>query len=224
MAKMLAAPVPGHWQCGAQEAVPRRRRQRRLARLLGLGLAAFALIMLAGEAALAQAFTFDKERTTAIFTYEVAVVQRSGEFRAVSGRVELDENAPSRNRVDLVIQTSSLVASAISAGQLKGADFFDIARHPELRFVSKSVRETGPGRTEMTGDLTMKGVTRSIRLDVVVKPLAAGPGETPESAAASRSFTASTRLSRSAFNMTAMGFLVPDEVGITVRGVLRPMP
>jgi polyisoprenoid-binding protein YceI len=125
----------------------------------------------------------------------------------------------------LLIALTALVATAGDLrAQLKGPDFFDTANYPEIRFVSRSVREISRGQAEMTGDLTMKAVTRRVRLNVTIRHLEPGTGEPPQRATAARAFVATARLSRSAFNITAMRLLVPDGVDVEVTGILRRAP
>ncbi len=59
---------------------------------------------------------------------------------------------------------------------LKSTDFFDAARHPKMSFVSKSVKRTSDYELQVTGDLTMRGVTKEITLDVIYNGTVAGFG------------------------------------------------
>jgi polyisoprenoid-binding protein YceI len=186
-------------------------------------IALTALVATAGDLR-AQGYVFDHDRTVAVFRYTLGPVQKLGHFNSVTGRIVLDESAPARSRADLVIRTTSLTADAWSEVQLKGPDFFDTANYPEIRFVSRSVREISRGQAEMTGDLTMKAVTRRVRLNVTIRHLEPGTGEPPQRATAARAFVATARLSRSAFNITAMRLLVPDGVDVEVTGILRRAP
>lgn len=61
-------------------------------------------------------------------------------------------------------------------GHLKSADFFDAANHPKMTFVSKSAKKTSDFELQVVGDLTMRGVTKQITLDVIYNGTVAGLG------------------------------------------------
>jgi polyisoprenoid-binding protein YceI len=61
-------------------------------------------------------------------------------------------------------------------GHLKSADFFDAANHPKMTFVSKSVKKTSDFELQVVGDLTMRGVSKEITLDVIYNGTVAGMG------------------------------------------------
>ncbi len=98
-------------------------------------------------------------------------------------------------------------------GELRGADFFDVARYPQMLFKSRSVRPKTATTAEIVGDITVKGVTRPIVLHATLQPPGAG---------GAREFRAKTRINRNDFNMTAYALLVGDAVDIEIRALLRP--
>jgi polyisoprenoid-binding protein YceI len=91
-----------------------------------------------------------------------------GRFRSVEGTLVLGPGGQAEaSRVDAVIDSAS-----IDTGQpqrddhLRSPDFFDAARFPTLRFATTSVRSDGDGGLAVTGDLTIRDVTRAVALDV----------------------------------------------------------
>ncbi len=58
---------------------------------------------------------------------------------------------------------------------MRGADFLDVSNHPEITFVSTSVVKTGDNTADLTGDLTIRGVTKSITLKAVLNKLGPNP-------------------------------------------------
>lgn len=90
--------------------------------------------------------------------YEGTIETGDGTIERVEGRVRVDS-------VD--------VRDAQLAAHLRSADFLDAERHPEIAFASTGVRELEPGRFELAGDLTIRGVTRPVTLEVAVE--GAGP-------------------------------------------------
>jgi polyisoprenoid-binding protein YceI len=90
-----------------------------------------------------------------------------GRFRSVEGTLLLGSGSQAEaSRVEAVIDSAS-----IDTGQpqrddhLRAPDFFDAARFPTLRFVTTSVRSNADGRLAVTGDLTIRDVTREVALD-----------------------------------------------------------
>ncbi len=163
---------------------------------------------------LAGIYAFDSKNADVSFTYYVGFASQSGRFTDLNGVIQFDRRAPEQGSIKAVIKTASLTANAFEA-QLKSSDFFNIRAHPEIRFVSRSVRPTGENRADFTGDLTMKGVTRPVTLQVVFQPTAS---RTDDNGAR---VVAKARLKRSAFNMTALSYLVNDEIDIQITAALQ---
>lgn len=92
-----------------------------------------------------------------------------GRFRDFTVDVESDEhNRPSK--VNAVIDVSSIdTGEADRNGHLRSADFFDAERFPEIRFASTDVQASGGGRYRISGDLTIRDVTRPVSFDVDVQ-------------------------------------------------------
>jgi len=176
--------------------------------------AAFSLIGLefaAGDAR-AASYTFDK-RADISFIYNVGIVQQSGHLSDIDGVFQFDKRAPERGSIKAVIKTASLSA-AIAEDILRGDDFFNVSSFPEIHFVSRSAKATGDNTAEFTGDLTIKGVTRPMTLKVVFQPQGAANAQ-------GQKVTATARIKRSAFNMTAYSYIVDDDVDIEIKAVLR---
>jgi polyisoprenoid-binding protein YceI len=90
-----------------------------------------------------------------------------GRFRDVQGTIVYDEANPANSRVEATIDAGSLDSGVEQRdGHLKGADFFQVEEHPTITFRSTSVEPRGGDRAKVTGDLTIRGVTRPIVLDV----------------------------------------------------------
>lgn len=89
-----------------------------------------------------------------------------GEFHAVNGTVTVDDDI-SKSYVNVTIDTSTVDTREPDRDKhLRSADFFDVANHPTMTFVSTKVELAGPGKLKVTGDLTIRGVTKSVVLDV----------------------------------------------------------
>ncbi len=124
-----------------------------------------------------------------------------GRFSGVEGGIEADEGNPEESQVHVIID-----ASTISTGvedrdnHLRSGDFLDVEHHPEIRFSSKRVQgayqREGDSFT-VVGDLTIRGTTREVTLDVTYE----GQGKDPWGGER-LSFTADTAIDRRQFGLT----------------------
>jgi polyisoprenoid-binding protein YceI len=90
-----------------------------------------------------------------------------GTFSGLSGVLKLDENDYTHSTVEVSIPAASVstVDDKLDA-HLKEADFFDVEKFPTLTFKSTSIRSLGDRDYGVTGDLTIRGVTKSVTLSV----------------------------------------------------------
>jgi polyisoprenoid-binding protein YceI len=90
-----------------------------------------------------------------------------GRFNQFSGRFSFDENRPETSAVNVEIDVSSIDTNHTERDKhLRGKDFFDVERYPKATFVSTEVRRTGEKSGVMKGNLTLKGVTKPVTIDV----------------------------------------------------------
>ena len=181
--------------------------------LARVAVATLVVAMLAGTS-LAQGvpYVIDTTRSEVLFSYSMTLSSGTGRFSSMSGTASIDDTAQQNTKVQAVIDTRTLRASMYQ-GELRGADFFDVARYPQMLFKSRSVRPKTATTADIVGDITVKGVTRPIVLHATLQP--PGPG-------GAREFRAKTRINRNDFNMTAYALLVGDMVDIEIRALLRP--
>ena len=101
------------------------------------------------------------------FTVRHMVVSKvRGRFAKFSGSVALDEQDLTRSVVEATIDASSIdTGTAQRDDHLRSADFFDVERFPQIRFRSTRIDKLGGDRYRLTGDLTIRDVTRPIALD-----------------------------------------------------------
>jgi polyisoprenoid-binding protein YceI len=111
-------------------------------------------------------YTLDPTHTRLGFTARHAMVTKvRGQFDVFEGTAQLDFEDPTNSTA-----TVSFDIASISTGQaqrdehLRTNDFLDAATYPEGRFVSTSVVKKGDDELEMTGDLTLKGVTKPVTI------------------------------------------------------------
>ncbi len=142
-----------------------------------------------------------------------------GDFEKISGRIVYDEKDISRSSADITIGAASInTRVAKRDDHLRSPDFLDAAKYPVITFKSKRVEKAGDGRLKMTGDLTIRGVTREVVLDVQgpAPPIKDLEGKTRVGG------SASTKIDRKDFGLTwnkaieSGGVVVGDEVEITI--------
>ena len=122
-------------------------------------------------------FKIDPAHSTIAFKVRHLLGIAKGRFTKFNGTIEVARENPEKSSVTVSIQTASIdTAIAKRDEHLRGEDFFNVKKYPEIVFKSRRVKQTGPAAGEITGDLMMHGVTREIVLRVELLG-------TPESAA-----------------------------------------
>src|SRR3989440_9619336 len=112
-------------------------------------------------------YKFDPARSKIAFQLRHLLGSARGEFHKFSGTINVDREHPERSTVTAAIQVASIDTKIAKRDQhLRSADFFDAAKFPEITFRSRAVTRTGADAGEITGDLTMHGITRPITLHV----------------------------------------------------------
>jgi len=146
----------------------------RLLLALGLLLAVGVSSVRAGEI-----FKFDQAHSTIGFKVRHMLGSAKGKFTKFSGTIEIDREHPEKSSVVATIQVASIdTAIAKRDEHLRDADFFNVAKFPEITFKSRRVKQTGASTGEITGDFTMHGVTRPITLNI---QLLGDPGSAAQS-------------------------------------------
>jgi polyisoprenoid-binding protein YceI len=122
----------------------------------------------ASTAATAVAYTIDPAHSGAGFKirhFMIAYIR--GGFSGVTGDVVFDSVNPANTKINASIDLNTLhTHDEKRDAHVKGADFLDAANHPKMTFVSKSVVPDGKNQWKVTGDLTFRGVTKPVTLDV----------------------------------------------------------
>jgi polyisoprenoid-binding protein YceI len=91
----------------------------------------------------------------------------SGRFNTFAGEFTYDESNPAASRVEVSIDTASIDSNHAERDKhLRDKDFLDVKKYPKATFVSTSFTESGQGKAEMKGNLTLHGVTRPVTLAV----------------------------------------------------------
>jgi polyisoprenoid-binding protein YceI len=139
-------------------------RLRRFAPLLALTL----LVLAPAARAEKETFVVDKAHSEFGFKVRHFVSKVGGRFTKFDGTIELDPANPLSSTVDLKIDAASInTGNPDRDKHLNSPDFFDTAKFPEITFKSTKIALKGKDTFEVTGDLTMRGVTKPVVLTVV---------------------------------------------------------
>ena len=112
-------------------------------------------------------YKFDQSRSTIGFTVHQFLGTTHGKFPKFDGRIEIDREHPEKSSVVARIDIRSIDTGIIKRdNHLRSAEFFNVAKFPEMTFKSGRVRQTGQQSGDIFGDLTMHGVTKPITLHV----------------------------------------------------------
>jgi polyisoprenoid-binding protein YceI len=160
-------------------------------------LTAFSAFLLA-QYALADVYVIDKVHSTMGFQVRHLFSKVPGKFDDFSGQIQFDEADLEKSSVEVKIKTASIdTANEQRDKDLRSPNFFDAAKYPEITFKSKSVKKTGDNTADITGDLTMHGVTK----EVVLKAELLGKGAGMQGKTVS-GWEATTALKRSEFGLS----------------------
>lgn len=165
------------------------------------------------------AWQIDPSHTDVSFSVKHLMISTvRGRFGQVQGTIEIDETDPASSTVAVEIEAASIdTRDERRDTHLRSADFFDVETHPAIRFTSRDVRIGKDGRFDVTGELSIRGVTR----EVVLKATDEGRGSDPwggERAA----FSATTTVDRRDFGLTwnqaleTGGVLVGNDIRISL--------
>jgi len=163
-------------------------------------------------------FAVDKTHSEAIFQVRHLVTKVRGRFTDLGGSIAFDEASPEQSAVSFTIQAASIdTGTPDRDAHLRSEDFFHVEKHPAITFVSTAIKAAGGAEYEVTGDLTMRGVTRRITLPVTYLGKARDPWGNEKIG-----FETETTINRKDYGLMwnaaleTGGFLVGDEVKISV--------
>jgi polyisoprenoid-binding protein YceI len=176
------------------------------------------LVGLAGVASAADTWTIDNAHSDVTFRIKHLMSKVTGSFTDFDGTITTDFSNLAASGVSFVIQAKSIdTKNADRDKHLRSADFFDVEKNPTISFTSSKVTKTGEGSFDVTGTLTMHGVSKEIILPVTFL----GAGQDP-SGNTKAGFEINTTLSRTDFGIVwnkaleTGGFLLGDEVEVRI--------
>lgn len=174
-------------------------------------VAALALVITLTAAAATNAATYDVDANHHSVTFKIKHLGLSfihGRFSDLTGTVNYDEKSPEKTTFVLAVPARTVnTANEKRDAHLRTADFFDVEKFPEISFRSTSVKRDGDDKDELevTGELTLKGVTRTVKIEMKRK----GPNKDGHIG-----FTTELEINRSDYNMS---YGTPNNIGDKVK-------
>ena len=165
-----------------------------------------------------RAYTIDKAHSEVTFQVRYLLTKVRGRFSDFRGTVRVDDETPENSSVSLEIDAASIDTNSSDRDQhLRSDDFFAVGTYPSITFHSSRVVKKTSETFDVTGTLTIRGVTREVTLPVTYLGVANDPWGT-----ARAGFETELTINRKDFGLSwnaaleTGGFLVGDEVRISV--------
>jgi polyisoprenoid-binding protein YceI len=142
-------------------------------------------------------------------------------FDRATAKLDWEEGGLDRSSVAATIDAASADTNVPLLDKLvKGADMFDVARYPQIRFVSTRFERTGDARGTLTGDLTIRGTTQPVTLDVTFNGFAPDPLTKKDTLG----FSAEGHFSRARFGLSTWFPAVGDDVNVRIQAEFIRQP
>ncbi|WP_106400406.1 YceI family protein [Actinocorallia populi] len=162
-------------------------------------------------------YTIDPAHTRIGFSARHAMVTKvRGAFNEFSGTAKVDGDEPGRSSVEVRIATASIdTRNEQRDGHLRTGDFLEVEKYPEITFASTAVERVSDTTFRITGDLTIKGVTKPVTIDFEFEGAAKDPFGNERIG-----FEGSTSINRSDFGVTfnaaleTGGVLVSEKINL----------
>ena len=181
-----------------------------------LTTAAAALSLLAAPAIAApEAYTFDPSHSQIVFQYDhLGFSTGTGMFWGFEGQIDFDQEDPANSTVNVSFPVRSMLTGWEARFEhFMSPDFFDAADDSEMvTFQSTAIEVTGENTANITGDLTLNGVTKPVVLEATLNQV----GDHPMEGKPWAGFDATTTLLRSDYNLGMFAPFVSDEVAVQI--------
>jgi polyisoprenoid-binding protein YceI len=180
-----------------------------------LAFAALAAGLVSSAAAAVETYTIDPVHSAVGFSIRHFVSKVPGKFTKFSGTITVDRENLQNSSAEATIDVTSVnTDNQKRDAHLRSADFFEVEKFPTMTFKSTSWKKTGAETFQVTGDLTLKGVTKPVVLNVAL--LGFGPGMR---GAILSGWEATTTINKAEFNVKDPPMLdaaLGDDVTITI--------
>jgi polyisoprenoid-binding protein YceI len=171
------------------------------------------LTMAVSAAAQSGTWQIDPNHTAAQFSVRhMGVSTVRGAFTKVTGTATYDPADPTKTSLQATIDANSVDTRVeMRDNDLRSPNFFDVQKYPTITFVSKQAKAVGEGKLEITGDLTIHGVTKQVVLDLD------GPSAPVKDQKGQRiGASATTKINRNDFGVNGAATVVGDDITITI--------
>lgn len=177
--------------------------------------------------AFAAPWVVDSAHAQAKFTVKhMMVMDVTGTLGKVNGTIDWDEKDPTKSQIEVSIDVDPNTQEAKRDTHLKGPDFFDVEKFPKATFKSKKIAKAGKDKFKLTGDLTLKDVTKEVVFEMTltpeyIHPFTKGPV---------RAATATAKINRLDYNlkwqvpMANNALFVGNDVKIEIGAEIMPKP
>jgi len=178
-------------------------------------LPVFAAALFIQPAMAADKFLLDPGHASVMFgVSHLGFSKTFGRFNKIEGAFTLDDKTPENSSVVVSIDPASLDTNhAKRDDHLRGADFFDVTKFPTMTYKSTLVKRTGDKTALVTGDLTLRGVTKPVPLEVTLINTGPNPMDKTKIVAG---FSARGTLKRTEFGMGYAAPVLGDDVEIII--------
>ncbi len=163
----------------------------------------------------ATSYTLEPDYTQGVFRWNhLGFSSPAGQFSQGRGTLEFDPANPTRARIEVTIPLSTLSTGVAALDEdFRSTDFFDTERFPTATFTSTKVEKgMASNKLEVTGNLTLHGITRPVTLKVAIVKV----GTNPRTSLPTVGFDGMTRLKRSDFGLGRYVPQVSDEIELHV--------
>ncbi|MEL7467922.1 MAG: YceI family protein [Pseudomonadota bacterium] len=174
-----------------------------------------AALALSPVAATAAPYVLDKSHAHVKFSVgHLGFSTTHGQFRSFDAEIDFDPGNVEATRVSFTIDAASVDTFWEARDKhIRGKDFFDVENHPQITFVSTSVVPTGTDSADVTGDLTLRGVTKPVTFQAKLNKLGPSPFNPNQTIAG---FTVTGEIDRTEFGVSyaapAVSAIVPIQL------------
>ena len=176
--------------------------------------AGLAAVLSLPAAAATSTWQIDPAHSSAQFAVKHLMISTvRGAFTSVKGSIQLDDKDITKSTVEVTIDVSSVDTRQPDRDKdLKSDHFFDADHFPTITFKSKKVEQVSPGKLKVTGDLTIRGTTKEVILDVD------GPTAPVKDPWGNQRIgvSASSKITRQDFGITYGPGMIGDEISVTI--------
>lgn len=159
-------------------------------------------------------YKIDPTHTATVFTWNhLGFSTPSANFSDIQGTIQVDNDQPEKSSVSVTIPVKSLNTNVpVLDSKLQDSDWFNTAKYPNIRFQSTKVETTDKKNFKISGNLTVKGMTKPVVLDAVLNNQALHQMlKVP-----AIGFNATTTIKRSDFDIAAFAPAVSDTIDIQI--------